>query len=347
MRVAFAGTAPFADVVLRGLFDSPHEPVVVVTNPDRPKGRRGTPQPPVVKVTALERGLPVMQPERLSGPEARDELLGHAPDVLVACAYGQIVGRAVLDALPCLVVHPSLVPRWRGAAPVERALMAGETELGVTVLRMTVGVDEGPVAGTRVLHVSREVDAGEAYAALAPAAIEALRATLAAVEAGTVDWEEQRGEPTYAAKIAPEDRIIDWTRGAQEIVDRVRALAPHIGAVTELLGERTRIWRAATAPSPAETTHGVASAPSPAETTHGVASEVGGGSAPRGVATEPGSAAASPATVPGAPFVVAGGRLLLGAGDGAVEVLELQRAGGRRMSAAEFLRGAGRALAAS
>ncbi|MBN2204989.1 MAG: methionyl-tRNA formyltransferase [Thermoleophilia bacterium] len=321
MRVAFAGTAPFADVVLRGLFDTPYEPVVVVTNPDRPKGRRGSPQPPVVKVTALERGLPVLQPERLGDSAALDELLSHAPDVLVACAYGQIVGRAVLEALPCLVVHPSLVPRWRGAAPVERALIAGETELGVTVLRMTAGVDEGAVAETRAVHVSREADAGEAYAALAPAAIEAVQATLAALEAGTVVWEEQSGEPTYAAKIAPEDRIVDWTRGAQEIVDRVRALSPHIGAVTELLGERTRIWRAAPAPWPAE--------------------------APPGIAPEGEGAGASPAAaIPGAPFVVGGARLLFGAGDGAVEVLELQRAGGRRMNAAEFLRGAGRALAA-
>jgi methionyl-tRNA formyltransferase len=303
MRVAFAGTAPFADAVLRGLFDTRHEPVVVVTNPDRPRGRRGTPQPPLVKVTALERGLPVLQPERLRGPDAAGKLLAHTPDAFVACAYGQIVGGAVLEALPCLVVHPSLVPRWRGAAPVERALMAGETELGVTVLRMTPGVDEGPVAATRVVCVPREADAGEAYAALAPVAVEALQATLTAVEDGTVVWEEQRGEPTYAAKIAPDERLLDWTRGAREIADRVRALAPHVGAVTELLGERTRIWRASPAPG----------------------------------------AEAGP---PGAPVVLDGDRLFFGAGDGAVEVLALQRAGGRRMSAAEFLRGAGRALAA-
>jgi len=339
MRVAFAGTAPFADAVLRGLFDTPYEPVVVVTNPDRPKGRRGTPQPPVVKVTALERGLPVLQPERLGGPTALGELVSHGPDVLAACAYGQIVGRAVLEALPCLVVHPSLVPRWRGAAPVERALMAGETELGVTVLRMTAGVDEGPVAETRVVHVSREADAGQTYAALAPAAIEALQATLAAVEAGTVVWEEQRGEPTYAAKIVPEERVLDWTRGAQEIVDRVRALAPHIGAVTELLGERTRIWRAAPLPQREAGMDGRPLEPA----SHGSAAEV----TSLGAATEPGGAGAPPPDVtPGAPFVVGGERLLFGAGDGAVEVMELQRAGGRRMSAAEFLRGAGRTLAA-
>jgi methionyl-tRNA formyltransferase len=273
-----------------------------------------------VKVTALERGLPVLQPETLGGDEVPAELLSREPDVLVACAYGQIVGRAVLAALPCLVVHPSRVPRWRGAAPVERALMAGETELGVTVLRMTAGIDEGPVAETRVVHVAREADAGQAYAALAPVAIDALQATLAAVEAGTVAWEEQHGEPTYAAKIAPEERLLDWTRGVQEIVDRVRALSPHIGAVTEVLGEPTRIWRAAPARTSEATTAG---APSQAAT--------------------PGALSESP--IPGAPFVVGGERLLFEAGDGAVDVLELQRPGGRRMTAAEFLRGAGRALA--
>jgi methionyl-tRNA formyltransferase len=302
MRLAFAGTAPFADAVLHGLLGTPHEPVVVITNPDRPKGRRGTPQPPPVKVSAAARDLPVLQPESLKGGVALDELLGYAPDVFVACAYGQIVGDAVLQALPCLVVHPSLVPRWRGAAPVERALMAGETELGVTVLRMTAGVDEGPVAETRLVQVPREADAGEAYAVLAPSAVDALRATVAALDNGTVRWEEQRGTPTYAAKITREDRSIDWSECARAIVDRVRALSPHIGALTELLGERTKVWRAAVADS--------------------------AGGAP-----------------PGTPFVRDGERFFFAAGDGAVEVLELQRPGGRRMNAAEFLRGAGRALA--
>jgi len=302
MRIAFAGTAPFADAVLHGLLGTPHQPAVVVTNPDRPKGRRGTPQPPPVKVTAEARGIPVLQPGALRGDEALARLLAERPDVVVACAYGQIVGRDVLEAVLCLVVHPSLVPRWRGAAPVERALMAGETELGVTVLRMTEGVDEGPVAETRLVHVPREADAGEAYAALAPPSVDALRATLAALAAGAVRWEEQRGAPSYAAKIGPGDREIDWRRGAREVVDQVRALSPHIGARTELLGERTQVWRAAVVPS-----------------------------------------AESPA--PGVPTVGAGERLLFGAGDGAVEVLELQRPGGRRMGAAEFLRGAGRALA--
>jgi methionyl-tRNA formyltransferase len=295
MRVAFAGTAPFAEAVLAGIIPSQHAPVVVVTNPDRPRGRHGTPQPPGVKTAALAAGLPVLQPARIGDPEAVAELLAHAPDVFVACAYGQIVGNAVLDALPCLVVHPSPVPRWRGAAPVERALMAGETALGVATLKMTAGVDEGPVADERPVEVPADADAGEAYRLLAPAAVASVLATLDGMAEGTVEWREQRGPASYAAKIGPDDRLIDWTRPAPVIAAQVRALSPHIGAVTELLGRRTSVWRA----------------------------RAGEGALPDS----------------------GGDRLVLPAGAGWVEILELQQEGRRRMSAAEFLRGAGRALA--
>lgn len=295
MRVAFAGTAPFAELVLAGLVGGRHAPVVVVTNPDRPRGRHGTPQPPGIKTAAVTAGLPLLQPERVSDPEAVRALMEHAPDVFVACAYGQIVGDAVLAALPCVVVHPSPVPRWRGAAPVERALMAGETTLGVATLKMTAGVDEGPVGDERTVEVSADADAGEAYRRLAPAAVASLLATLDGMEAGTVRWLPQEGRASYAAKITAADRQIDWTRPAAAIADQVRALAPHIGAVTELLGRRTVVWRA----------------------------RAGEG--------------AIPARGPD--------RLVLSTGEGWLEVLELQEEGRRRMSTAEFLRGAGRALA--
>lgn len=294
-RFAYAGAAPFAELVLAHLLEAGRVPAVVVTNPDRPRGRHGTPQPPGLKVMAVEHGLPVLQPPHVSDAASVDELLGFAPDVLAVCAYGQIAGRRLLEALPVIVTHPSLVPHWRGAAPVERALMAGETGLGVTTLKMSEGVDEGPVGDTRHVYVPREADAGRAYELLAGPAAEGLAATLDAVVAGTVEWREQRGEPTYAAKIGAADRIVDWSRPAARIVDQVRALSPQPGAVTELLGRRTFIWRAA----------------------------VGEGPRP-----EPGPA-----------------RLTLTAGDGWVDVLELQQEGRARVSAAEFLRGAGRALA--
>lgn len=295
MRIAFAGTAPFAELVLAGLVEMGRLPVVVLTNPGRPKGRHGTPVSPPIKLQAERHGLPVLQPERVSDEEDVTRLLAYEPQVFVVCAYGQIIRQNVLDAVLTIVVHPSLVPRWRGAAPVERALMEGETELGVTTLRMTAGVDEGPVGATRRVHVPADADAGDAYALLAPAAVDGVLATLEAVGAGNVEWREQVGEPTFAHKIGPEDRRADQSRPAKTTVDQVRALAPHIGAVTELLGRRTLVWRAA----------------------------LGAGPIP-----EPGS-----------------GRLGLPAGDGWVEVLELQQEGRNRMAAAEFLRGAGRALA--
>jgi methionyl-tRNA formyltransferase len=295
MRFAFAGTARFAELVLAGLAGAGAEPLALVTNPDRPRGRHGTPQPPAIKRAALDLGLPVLQPPQVSAPEAVSELLSFAPDVLVACAYGQIVGRRLLDALPTVVVHPSLVPRWRGAAPVERALMAGETELGVTILKMTAGVDEGPVGDVRLVHVPADADAGRAYELLAPAAVAGLLATLDGMAAGTLRWREQEGAITYAAKIMPQDKLIDWTRPATAIVDQVRALAPSIGAVTDLLGKRTLIWRAA-----------AGSGPLPAPSRE---------------------------------------RLALPAADGWVDVLEVQQEGRTRMSAGEFLRGAGRPLA--
>jgi len=295
LRFAFAGTAPFAELVLAGLIAADVAPLALVTNPDRPRGRHGTPQPPAIKLAALERGLPVLQPANVSEPKALSELLSLGPEVLVVCAYGQIVGQRLLDALPAIVVHPSLVPRWRGAAPVERALMAGETELGVTILKMTAGVDEGPVGDARPVRVPPDADAGRAYELLAPAAVAGVLATLGAMAAGTLRWREQQGAATYAAKLTAQDRPIDWSRPAATIVDQVRALAPFIGAATDLLGKRTLVWRA---------TAGGGPLPAPSRD-----------------------------------------RLALPAGGGWVDVLELQQEGRNRMTAGEFLRGAGRALA--
>jgi len=297
MRFAYAGTAPFAELVLCGLVDAGRVPTALVTNPDRPRGRHGTPQPPRIKELATDLGVPVLQPERLSSPEGLEALLAFEPDVFVVCAYGQIVAPDVLDAVETIVVHPSLVPHWRGAAPVERALMAGETEIGVCTLKMTAGVDEGPVGDARQVHVPADADAGRAYELLAPAAVGGVLAVLEAIGGGTVEWTPQAGEVTYAEKIGPADKEIEWTRPARAIADQVRALSPHIGAVTELAGRRTRIWRA----------------------------RPGGGPLPQSGPD----------------------RLVLAAGDGWLDVLELQQEGRNRMTAPEFLRGAGRGLLAT
>jgi methionyl-tRNA formyltransferase len=294
MKLAFAGTAALAGDVLAGLAAGPHEIVCVVTTPDKPRGRHGTAQPSPVKEEAVRLRLPLLQPERPDEAGALAELLAFAPEVLVVCAYGRIIRRALLHALPVLVVHPSAVPRWRGAAPVVRALMAGEREIGVATLLMTEGVDEGPVGDLRPLSIPADADAGQAYALIAPVAVDSLLSTLAGMADGSIVWRPQTGEATYAAKIEEADRQIDWSRPARQIADQVRALSPQVGAVAELGGKRVLVWRA------------VALTEAPAERKE---------------------------------------RLFVPAAEGVVEILEIQPEGRRRMTAAEYLRCAGRALA--
>lgn len=299
MRIAWAGTARFAVLVLARVVTSPHEIAVCLTTPDRPRGRHGAPQPSVVKAAALELGLPVVQPDDLQASEALAALLAFKPDVLVACAYGRIVPSAVFTVLPGLVVHPSLVPHWRGAAPVVRALMAGETRLGVATLQMSAGIDEGPVLDERVVTVPPDCDAGAAYELLAGPAADSLLAALAAMADGSLVLRPQTGPADYAAKITEADRVIDWRRAARAIANQVRALAPEVGAHTELGGRRVVVWRATPRRSlPA-----------------------GGDARDR--------------------LVVPCGR----EGRDHLEIVELQEAGRRRMSAQEYLRGAGRRLA--
>jgi len=296
LRIAWAGTARFAVLVLSQVMESPHEVVVCLTTPDRPRGRHGAAQPSVLKAAAVARGLPVIQPDDLQAPEALAALRAHQPDVLVACAYGRIVPADMFAALPSLVVHPSLVPHWRGAAPVVRALMAGETRLGVATLEMTAGVDEGPVADQRVVEIPPDADAGKAYELLAVASSDSLLATLAGMADGSVVFKPQVGVADYAAKIAEADRVIDWRRPAGAIADQVRALSPEVGAHTELGGRRVLVWKA-----------------------------VPRTSLPSGGDTRD--------------------RLVVPCGSGYLEIVELQEAGRRRMSAQEYLRGAGRRLA--
>jgi len=294
MRLAYAGTSSFGAMTLRELLSrGGHDLVVVVTRPDRPRGRHGTPQPSPVKELALAAGLPLLQPERLD-EAALSHLLERRPDVFVVCAYGEIIRPEVLQAIPTLVVHPSALPRWRGAAPVQRALMAGETVLGVAVLKMIAEVDAGPVGRSLEVRVPADADSGRAFELLAPAAATALLQALAALADGAAVWTEQIGTPTTAARITKDDRRIDWRRDARQIVDQVRALSPDVGARTQLAGRDVIIWRAAALAEP--------------------------------------------------PDAAEGDRLVVPAGRGCVEILELQAPGGRRQSTASFLRGAGRWL---
>jgi methionyl-tRNA formyltransferase len=209
-----------------------HEVVQLLTRPDKPRGRGRRVAAPPAKEVAERLGIAVAQPERL------DESVEPGADTVVVCAYGLLIPNALLERALWLNVHPSLLPRWRGAAPVERALMAGDGETGVTIHRTVEALDAGPVAAQRAFPLAPEDDAGAVYARAAEVAVELLRDVLAE--------DEPRFEPqpeegvTYAEKIRPEDRALDPDAPAQELVNRVRALSPHIGA---RLGDLI-VWRA-------------------------------------------------------------------------------------------------------
>jgi methionyl-tRNA formyltransferase len=231
VELVVAATAPFGADVLERLA-ARHELAALLTRPDRPAGRGRKVAAPPAKVVAEVLGIPVLQPERL-GPEV--ELPG---DTVVVAAYGLLIPESLLERGLWLNVHPSLLPRWRGAAPVERALMAGDAETGVTIHETVKELDAGPVAAMEAFPVPPEWDAGDVYRRAAELAVELLDRVLP--EPGFVP---QEGEPTYAAKIEPADRELDLSR-PQESFNRIRALSPHIGARGELHGRRVTIWRA-------------------------------------------------------------------------------------------------------
>jgi methionyl-tRNA formyltransferase len=233
--IAVAATAPFGADVLERLAAS-HEIAAVLTRPDAPAGRGRKLAAPPAKQAAERLGLPVLQPERLD-----EDLELDAPTVVVV-AYGKLIPEALLEQRLWLNVHPSLLPRWRGAAPVERAIMAGDVETGVTIHRTVRELDAGPIAAQRAFLIEDDDDAGEVFARAAELAAALVEEVLAAPE---LHFEPQSDErATYADKIEPEDRELDLTRPARELVDAVRALSPHIGARAELHGRPVTIWRA-------------------------------------------------------------------------------------------------------
>ncbi|HVN61801.1 MAG TPA: methionyl-tRNA formyltransferase [Gaiellaceae bacterium] len=233
-RIAVAATAPFGANVLERLA-AHHEVASVLTRPDKPAGRGRHETPPPAKVAAERLGIPVLQPDRLDASLELD-----APTVVVA-AYGVLIPPAVLEGRLWLNVHPSLLPRWRGAAPVERAIMAGDRETGVTIHETVEALDAGPIAAQRAFPIGPEDDAGAVYARAAEVAAELLDAVLAGEPRFTPQPEEG---VTYAEKITAADRELDWSRPPQELLDRIRSLSPHIGARGELDGRRLTIWSA-------------------------------------------------------------------------------------------------------
>jgi methionyl-tRNA formyltransferase len=227
LRTVFLGTSAFAAGVLERLAATPHRPALVVTRPDRRAGRGRRLTPPPVATAAAALGLPLAQPERVNGDESRAAIAAARPEVVVVCAFGALIAEPLLSDFELLNVHPSLLPRWRGAAPIERAIMAGDDRTGVAIMRLTAGLDEGPVALVGDEPIAREDDFGTLSARL-----QALGAVL--LVRALDERPEPRPQPqdgvTYAEKITAEDRILDPSAPAIEQERVVRALHPHIGA---------------------------------------------------------------------------------------------------------------------
>jgi methionyl-tRNA formyltransferase len=297
LKVAFAGTPEFGATILSALISSPHEIRLVISQPDRRRGRGSKTSPTPVADLARQHDLYLAQPARIS--ELGDEL--SALDALVVAAYGQILRPDTLYAPrhDAYNIHASLLPKYRGAAPVERAIMNGETETGVTIMKMDEGLDTGPMALQIPVHIPPEMNSGELTDLLANTGAKAIVESLNMLERdGLTLVEQDRLNATYASKVTDEERVIGWRRAAGEVHDLVRALAPRVGARTyhpEIDGP-IKIWRSRVVES---------------------------GAPP----SEPGH------------FRSESGRMVVSCGSGSLEVLELQAPGGRRLPAREFLLG--------
>lgn len=252
MRTVFLGTSEFAATVLRRLAASPHRPSLVVTPPDSRRGRGRRELPPPAAAAATELGLPLLQSADANEQAALARIRAANPAALLVCAFGQLIREPLLSEFLPLNVHPSLLPRWRGAAPIERAIMAGDAETGTCVMRLTAGLDSGPVALREPVAIAADDDYATLSARLAELGGELLVRALDLEEVGKLELREQDdAAATYAEKIEPADRRIDLSRPAAAEADRVRALTPHVGAFLELVGgERLGVRRAHAAERP-------------------------------------------------------------------------------------------------
>ena len=295
MRIVFMGTPDFAVPSLRRLVDDGHEVVGVFTQPDKPKGRGYRLLPPPVKALALERGLPVFQPSKLRNGEAFQILQGLSPELIVVVAYGKILPKELLDLPPfgCVNVHGSLLPRWRGAAPIQWSVLSGDAEGGVTAMYMAEGLDTGDVILRRATPIGPEETSDELYARLSLLGAEALSETVGLIAAGRAPRTPQ-GEAgaCYAPMLTKELAKIDFTKPAAEVVNLVRGMNSWPVAHTLLDGKLLKVYRA-----------------------------------------RPAAGSGAPGTV------LEDGRLVVACGAGAVEFLELQAEGKKRMAAADYLRG--------
>ncbi len=299
MRLIFAGTPEFAATSLRRLVSSGHHVVLVLTQPDRPSGRGLQPQPSAVKRVAIEHRIDVQQPQSLRDVALQQQLNAVAVDAWVVAAYGLILPGALLHGpgFGCLNVHASLLPRWRGAAPIQRAIMAGDRETGISIMQMDAGLDTGPVYRQRAISITDLDTAGSLHDRLALLGADMIAQVLEEIAHGRVDATPQPAlGVTYAAKIDRRETSIDWALPAAVIERRLRAFDPTPGASTQIGGTNLKIWRGGLGPD---------------------------------------HATAAPGTV-----VDAGPEgVVVCCGQGSIMLTELQRPGGRRLRAAEFLRG--------
>jgi methionyl-tRNA formyltransferase len=299
LRLIFMGTPEFAVPTLLELVAHGHEIVAVYTREPKPGGRRGLElQPTPVEKEARRLNVPVMTPRTLKTPEAFDEFRAHEADAAVVVAYGMILPQAILDApkLGCFNLHASLLPRWRGAAPINRAIMAGDAETGVMVMKMDIGLDTGDVAMAERLTITDAMTASDLHDALSPLGGDLMVRAMGALERGRLQLTAQSSEGvTYAAKIDKAEAHIDWNRPAFEVLRHIHGLSPFPGAWCEMplegANQRVKILRC----------------------------EIANGS--------------------GEPGVVLDDRLTIACHQGALRILELQRAGKQPMKAEEFLRG--------
>jgi methionyl-tRNA formyltransferase len=246
LRTAYLGTSEFAASVLRALAESSHRPRLVVTPPERRAGRGRRLASPPVAATARELKLPLHQTANVNEEGSIAALREARPDAVAVCAFGQLIREPMLSELLMLNVHPSLIPRWRGAAPIERAIMAGDERTGVTIMRVTEGLDSGPIALQEEIEIEPNESFESVSARLAELSGVLLIEALDRLEAGALEFAEQReDEATYAEKISPAERRLDPRLSAAELARRVRALNPHIGTYLELEdGERLGVRQA-------------------------------------------------------------------------------------------------------
>lgn len=295
MRVVFAGTPPFAARALEAIVAAGHHVELVLTRPDRPAGRGMRLSPSAVAQSAASHGLTIEKPASLKDPEAQLRLCALAPEVMVVAAYGLLLPQAVLDipARGCLNIHASLLPRWRGAAPIQRALLAGDEETGICIMQMEAGLDTGPVLLERQTPIGPRDTAGSLLERLTVLGADLIAQALAELHC-LQPRPQDDSRATHAAKISKADARIDWSRTAAQIDRQVRAFNPSPGAEARMGEDLIKIWEA----RPVE-----------------------------GVGT------------PGAPIEATPARLVIACGDGALQLLQLQRPGGRRMDAGDFVRG--------